>query len=129
MAIKPGPELDSILAKGVLGWTLRPSRWSQSEDWLDERGYGTGYNTYHKPFRPSVNTDDALRVLYHVCNQGWDAEIVVSVWKDVVVTLRRHGNLAADDDESIKQYSAHASDVCEAICRAALGPGYREEGE
>ena len=68
----PGPELDAIVATGVMGWKKRDRAYPYDAEWLDDTG------GIHACFQPSISHDSAELVKAKLVEMGWELTITYS---------------------------------------------------
>jgi len=111
LAMKPGRELDALVAEKVMGWAYgHPCPGGMDcLHWVDEKGNVCGY----KPPQYSTDNATALVVAIHLQKQGYVVCIELLPYEKTSV-----GVYEADPANQIAY--AKAQTPAEAICKAAL---------
>ena len=110
LALKPGRELDALVAEKVMGWK---TNWLNTDWWEEISPNNHHHRGLVKDFKPSTDNAVALKVAIHLQKQGYYVCIELKACEETSVGVY--------EENPVEQIAyAKAQTPAEAICKAAL---------
>ncbi len=116
--IKPGPELNTLIAEKVMGWTLTEEKGPNSYDYFCWKSADGKVGHSNNMFMPSTNIADAWKVVEKLRDKSLQFELRVSPGTLWIVWVARLSMIPFQEDELLAEAKGDTAPY--AICLAAL---------